>query len=535
MLEGSEQLNKSLDQYVSMMVRQRWWLLLPTCLVALGTLGVSLLLPDLYRSETVLLVEHQRVPEHYVVANVSTEFRERLQTITQQILSRTRLLGIIDEFGLYADKKKNLVPEELVELMRSNINIELVEGERRDPRRDELNAFKLSFAAESPRVAQQVASRLTSLFIEENLKAREQQSLGTTNFLQAQLEVARQDLQEQEKRLSEFKTRYLGELPEQQAGNLTVLAGLQMRLQNNATSLNRAREQRVFLVTMLQQYESLAEAGGTLPGSPLESPTAIAARELARVRTQRAALLARYTREHPDIAKIDEEIAQAEALQVQLSKEQKERKDQETEAAGPTPGTTTTATAIANLNSQLEANQAEVDNLIREEKRLQQEIAEYQRRLHITPVREEQLTDLIRDYNLSKRNYEDLLRKKLESELATNLEKRQQGEQFRVLDPPSLPSKPFSPNRMRISLVGLVAGLGVAMAMAFLSAVRDSSFHTEQDVSQLFSLSLVLGVPELLTASEQRRRWWKRCGEWVAGCLLVLAVIGGELLIYWRG
>lgn len=530
MLEGSGELHNTLDAYLRLVVRRRWWLLLPACVVTLATVFVLTQLPKMYRSETLILVEDQKVPEHYVVPNIATKLPNRLQTMTQQILSRTRLLRIVDEFGLYAKGRQKLAPEKLVELMRRDIEIELV-GQGGN----EVNAFRVSFIAPDPHLAQQVTSRLTSLFIEENLRVREQQSLGTTQFLKAQLKEARTELQELEKRMGEFKTRYLGELPEQQAGNLNALNGLQMQLQSLSAGLNRAREHRIYLESLQVQYRSLAEAGGSLAGVPAPTPAAAAENELTRLRSQRAALQARYTSQHPDIRKIDQEIAQAETLLAEMVDEQKEtQKDSEPE--GPTTSTSgsQTATAIAQVKSQLKANEAEILNLQAEEKRIQAEIRSYQARLNISPLREQQLADVVRDYSLSKQNYEGLLRKKMESELATNLEKRQQGEQFRILDPPSLPERPYNAKHRQINLAGVALGLGLAVGLTFLSEVRDGSVHTEQELASLVPLPLLVGVPELLTPAEERRRWWRRIGEWVAGSGLVLLVVAAELFV-WKG
>jgi len=521
-LEGSDELNRSLDEYLRVAVRRSWWMLLPACGVALVTMAVSFLLPNVYRSEAVILVEHQKVPEHYVVPNISSDLRNRLGSMTQQIISRSRLLQIIDQFGLYAKERKRLVTEDLVELMRTNIEIKLPDE---DPRRTDVNGFRISFSADDPRIAQQVASQLTSLFIEENLKQREQQSVGTTSFLQAQLESAQRELQKQEDQLRELKMRYLGELPEQQTGNLAILTGLHTQLETTMAGLNRARQQRIYLESLLSQFQSLVEAGGTVGGAPGGSPAEVAQREVARLRNERAALLALYTPKHPDILKVEQMIAQAEALQAQLERGEKPA------LTGGVP----TDTAIAQIRSQLEANQAEIDNLLQNEKRLKDQVAEYQRRLNLTPVREQQLANVVRDYNLSKRNYEELLKKKMESELATSLEKRQQGEQFRIIDPPSLPLKPYSPNRPRINLIGASLGLCLAVGLAFIVELRDRSLHTEQDLVRLGSQPLMMGIPELLTSAEQAQRRRRRWLRWSVGILLVVVVIAGEIYFHWRG
>ncbi len=532
MLEGSEGLNKTLDDYSRLAVRRRWWLLLPACLVALATVGISLLLQDVYRSETVIMVEQPRVPEHYVIPNITSELRNRLITMTQQILSRTRLLQIMDELDLYAKERKRLTPEELVELMRRDVEVELIEGEARG----EVSAFKISFATYDPRVAQRVTERLTSLYIQENLRAREQQSLGTTKFLQAQLEVASKELERLEERLSKFKMRYVGELPEQEQGNLQLLSGLQMQLQNTSAMLNRAREQRIYLESLIAQYQSLVGAGGSLHSSPAAiSATRAVENELTRLRRARATLHAQYTPNHPNISKIDHEIEQTRALLARVIKEEKEAQSEETDETLATPDSSRTATAIAQLQSQLNANRAEIDNLTDEEKRIRGKIRLYERRLNLTPLRERQLADVVRDYRLSKDNYEQLLKKLLESEMASTLERRQQGERFRILDPPSLPIKPDAPNRLRMNLAGGALGLGLAVGLALLVEVRDRSLHTENELRRLVPGHMVVAVPALLTAPEQQHRRWKRYGEWLVGSALVLAVLAAEVFVYWRG
>ena len=228
-------------------------------------------------------------------------------------------------------------------------------------------------------------------------------------------------------------------------------------------------------------------------------------------------------------------IAQAQALQTELSKAGKSTDAEKAQGKPAGTGSAATDTAMAQIRSQLEGNQAEIDNLLTNEKRLKEQVAEYQRRLNLTPVREQQLANVIRDYSLSKRNYEELLNKKMESELATSLEKRQQGEHFRIIDPPSLPLKPNSPNRPRINLVAGSLGLCLALGLPFLVEIRDRSLHTEQDLVRLGSLPVMVALPELLTPAEQRRRRRKRWLQWFAGILLLLVVIAGEIYVYWRG
>ncbi|HEX5481100.1 MAG TPA: Wzz/FepE/Etk N-terminal domain-containing protein [Terriglobia bacterium] len=537
MAEENQELTKTLEQFAGIAFRRRWWILLTACGIALAAVGASLLLPNRYKSEATILVVQQQVPQRYVVPNTTYSVQEAIQSLTEAVLSRTRLLPMVSEFGLYAKEKQRLGPEGLVELMRKNIDIAPVQ---KDPAQREVNAFKISFTADNALVAQSITSKLTSFFIEENLKLQEQQDTGTTSFLKDQLAAAQQQLQTQEQSLREFKMRNLGELPEQQQGNLAILSGLHMQLQNTMAELSRAQEQRVYLRSLISQYRDMpamdlpAGAGGAAGASPNSAVTAEA--ELARLRTQKAGLLARYTPEYPDVVKVNQEIVQTEALLRRLTGAQAASKDKNKNGESATGQTfPMRGGATAQLQSQLKANQVEIDNLSAGEKRLQGQITEYEHRLNLTPVREQQLSDLLRNYNLSKEHYTELLGKVNQSEMATNLAQRQQGQQFRVVDPPSLPAKPSSPNRIKIGMGGAAAGLFLAAILAFLIDSKDHSFRSEKDVSHWSKLPLVIAMPLWITPAEERRRSWKKSLEWVAATALVLMVLVAEYYVYRRG
>jgi polysaccharide chain length determinant protein (PEP-CTERM system associated) len=515
-----------------MAVRRRWWVLIPATVIALGASLTALLLPDRYESEATILVERQLVPERYVTANTTIDLREDLLVMTDAILSRTQLLEIMDEFALYPKERKHLVPEQLVELMRGNIKIEPLQ---KSAESKDLNAFKISFTGVTPHSAQEVTNKLTTLFIKENNRSREEQSTGTTNFLTDQLEVAEADLKQQESRVRDFKMSSLGELPEQQQGNLAILAGLQAQLQNTMAALARAREQQVYLQSLISQYQDLAPASVAPPETPAASPTETIKAELTRLRDEKADLLARYTPKYPDVVKIDEQIKETEALLAAA-----------TEAPGPTKrGTvqesskparpTERDSTIVQLKSQLEANRIEIQNGVAEQKQIESRIAEYQRRLNLTPVREQQLADLLRGYNTSKQHYDDLLNKKTQSELATSLERRQQGQRFRIIDPPSLPTKPSSPARVKISLGGLAAAIAAGLALALFVEIRDHSLRDEQELRRIFAFPLMLGVPMLLSKVEKRRRSRVAVLEWLGGAILCLLICATEYYVYRRG
>ena len=532
MAQQDENPDVNLSKLLGVAIRRRWWVLIPASVIALGACLTSLLLPDSYESEATILVERQQVPERYVTANTTIDVREVLLVMTDAILSRTQLLQIVDEFGLFPNERKHLVPEQLVDLMRRNIKLEPL---RKGSETKDLNAFKISFTSVDPHSAQEVTNKLTTLFISENNQSREEQSTGTTNFLADELGAVAVELKQQGSRVRDFKMRYLGELPEQQQGNLAILAGLQTQLQNTMATLGRARQQQAYLQSLLSQYENLAAAGVQAPGTMASSPTETIKAELTRLRNERADLLARYTAMYPDVVKIDEEIKETEALLAASTHAPEPTKDGTAQESSKSAGSSERDATSAQIKSQLEANRLEIQNATEDAEQTKARIAEYQRRLNLTPVREQELAELLRDYDLSKQHYDDLLSKKTQSELATSLERRQQGQRFRIIDQPSLPMKPSSPDHVKISLAGLAAGIAVGMALAFLAETRDHSLRDEQELRRVFAFPLMIGVPMVLSKVEERRRSWVKALEWFAGVALCLLVCATEFYVYRRG
>jgi polysaccharide biosynthesis transport protein len=532
MPEETQDLRKTIHQFLGIAIRRRWWLIATTCVVASAVALGSLLLPNEFTSEATILVVQQQVPERYVTPNSTYSVQQALESLTQAVLSRSQLLPMINDFGLYPKQRRRLGPEGLVQLMRKNVQIDPIQ---KDPTSPDINAFRVSFTAQNPHVAQGVTSRLTSLFINENLRLQEQQDTGTTSFLKDQLADAKNDLDQQEARLRSFRMQYLGELPEQQDGNLAILSGLHMQLQNTMGEISRAQEQRVYLTSLLDQYKSLSTAtGAPVLGAETVSPLENAQMELVRLKSKQTSMLAQYTPAYPGIKEIDGEVAQQEKLiqTMQIKKKPASKK-------GKTSALTSTGTAMTSslvqLTSQLEENRVETADLVKGENALQAQITQYEQRLNLTPVREQQLSDIMRNYDLSKRNYADLLSKVTESELATSLEQRQQGQQFRVVDPASLPEKPSSPKRVKIALGGLAAGLFLGAALAFLIDSMDHAFYSEKDFSAYYKMPIVMALPEVLISSEQRMQSWKRVFEWCSATALVLVLLAAEYYVYRGG
>jgi len=530
--QQDENLDVTLNKLLRVAIRRRWWLLAPAFVIAMGAGVGSTLLPNHYQSEATIHVEHLQVPEPYLPPNGTSDVRETLLIVADATLPRTQLLQIVNEFDLYPKQRKRLAPEELTDLMRDDITIEPIKS----PETRNLGTFTISFKAADPHLAQQVTNKLTSLFIEENSKSHEAQSTGTTNFLVEQLQAAVADLNQQEARVRDFKMRYLGELPEQQQGNLQILAELNIQLQNTSAALGRAREQQVYLESLISQYGSLTAAGVvTTPGAAGVSPTETIKAELTRLRNERADLLARYTDKYPDVVKIDEQIKRSGDLLAASTKGSEPAKEGTVQESSKSARLPERDATTAQLKSQLEANRLEIQDDTEDAKQTKARIAEYQRRLNLTPVHEQELAGMLRDYNLSKQNYDDLLNKKTQSELATSLERHPQGQQFRIIDPPSLPMKPSGPAHIKISLGGLAAGIALGVALAFLTEARDHSLRDEEELRRIFAFPLMVGVPMLLSQVEEGRRSRVKALEWFAGVTLCLLVCATEFYVYRRG
>jgi protein tyrosine kinase modulator len=456
-----------------------------------------------------------------------------MQSITQQILSRTRLLRIIDQLNLYAAPRSQPSPDQKVGRMRKDIDIELV----RDAR-NQITAFNVSYSSRDPLVAQEVTSELTNLFINENLEVRQQQSEDTTTFLQGQLETARKTLSDQEGKIREFKGQHVGEMPGQLASNLQILSGLQSQLQNEEDALNTARQQHVYLQTLADQYRALQGTSKSSDGTTTGGLPALD-QELDKLKAQLADLKSHYTDRHPDVRKVKDQIAETEKLREQLLTSLKANSASQTNGTDPVVDTGSTdptqAALLVQIQSQLKSNQVEVANREHSVAALKAKMDDYQGRLNQEPVREQQLSDLTRGYEQSKANYDELLKKKNESAMATSMELLQQGERFRVIDAPSLPSRPDFPNRLKFCGIGLGIGLALGVLAAGAFEFMDDRIYDEKELQELLPVAVISEIPAIAAATEEqseRRRLWL---GWATAVFVSVTILLGSAFSYLRG
>jgi succinoglycan biosynthesis transport protein ExoP len=412
--------------------------------------------------------------------------------------------------------------------MRKNIQIELV----RSPEHDQLTAFNIYFSADNPYVAQQVTTELTNILISENLEVRQQQSEDTTSFLQSQLDEARKNLAQQEARVRAFKDLHLGELPGQLQSNLQILSGMQSELQTEQDALGRAKQQNAYLESLIGQYRTLARNPRAATTAGVTGGLPAVDQELARLKSQLADLSSRYTDRHPDVRKVKDQIAKTETMKTQLEADLvKKNADPTSEKSAET---SKDMAPMMEVQSQLKANEIEVANRQRAISELQGRIGDYQSRLNRTPVREQELTDLTRDYEQSRTYYESLLAKRNQSELATNLEKRQQSERFRIVDPPSLPTKPYSPNRFRLSLIGLAAGLASGVGAMVGAEAMDDRIYSEKAFRKMIPVDLAVEVPQLISPEEDGHNQRQARLGWIAATVMLVVVMVGVAVSFVR-
>jgi polysaccharide chain length determinant protein (PEP-CTERM system associated) len=443
---------------------------------------LSTVIPEVYRSTTLISVSPQRIPTSYVSTTITTSLGERMQAIAQEILSRTRLEKIIQEFELYPD---TTTVEDRVERLRKVIKIEFRQA----------NLFALSFESESPQKAKEVATRLASLFIEQNLQVREQQAMGTKSFINAEAERLRNELEEQETVVSRYRIANRFELPDQLDTNLRMLDQLRSELQGSNVRLSALQERKGILQKQIVESDILG--GFDLLGLPQGGQSTPYGAQLELKKRELESLLARYSLKHPDVARLNKEIEAIES--------QKTSSTSKTSAGSSIPATNplrqVLQSQVADLDNEIRALRSQIDNV-------RGQIPVYQARIDNTSVRGIELTKISRTYDITLRKYQDLLAKGLESQLSENLEKKQKGEQFDILDPANFPIKPLRPNRPMIILLGLMGGLAGGILLAFVWDTLDTSFKRADEIAGVVNLPVLATIPSLMTRGsvlDQRR------------------------------
>jgi polysaccharide chain length determinant protein (PEP-CTERM system associated) len=481
--------------YVAM-VRRRWVLIVILAVIGAPlAYGVARILPAKYKSQTLVLVQPPAVSATIVSPLETIDPSERLASMKQEILSRTRLEPIIRQFGLYSNDINRVSMDTLVERLQDAVEVTPVQP-MAETRANNLPGFYVSVTFNDPRTAQEICTAVTSMFIEESIQGSQQRSQMTTNFLAQQLEEAQKNLDDQDSKLAAFKSRYLNSLPDEEQTNLNLLTGLTSQLDAATQALARAQQDKTFAESLLTQqigaWQESQSASGASPDTLQE--------QLATLQTQLATLQARYTDDYPDVIKTKHDIAML----------QKRIAAGSTETAPADPNKVRAGVVEPAQITQLRAQVHSFDQMIaeksKEQERIKEEIKTYEERVQSSPAVEEQYKELTRGYQTALDSYNDLLKKKTDADQAVQLQHDSAGEQFSVLDPANLPTKPSFPNRPLFATGGLAGGLALGLGLAFFLEMRDSSLKSERDVEFALRLPVLAVVPSIQPTSSKRTR-----------------------------
>ncbi len=503
------------EYIIDVILRRRWYIIIPFCLSMVAGIFYAVWAPKVYQASTLILIEPQRVPQNYVRSIVTTSPGARIATISEQINSRTNLEKIISEFKLFtAPKYDKLFPEDKIEILRKRISVKVTRG------RGGNDAFSISYRGGNPEKTMKIANTLASYFINENLKSRESQAMGTSDFLSEELASMRKHLVSVEGKLKEHRKKYMGQLPEQLQSNLAILERLQTQLTDRRQSL---REEKNRLTVIEQQIASPPPAPIQRAG---QTPAAVGeSSNLDILREQLAILTARYTQRHPDVVKVKKMIADL------------EKKAEESRPARDTTVTESEDRPLPTVRNENFTRREEIrlaiNRLETEISETQAQIAIYQERVEATPKREQELASLRRDYENIQSAYNSLLERKLEADIAVNMERKQKGEQFQILDSASVPQRPIEPDMRKLLIMFLAAGLGIGGGIIFLLEYLDTSFRRPEDVESL-GLGLLAAIPVVTT---RKNRVLKRANQLLSALSIVisLTLFTGFLLISFKG
>ena len=458
----------TIEDYV-IILRHRWRLVLCTVAPLFSVLAVVIfLLPRVYQATTTIMVDPQQVPDRYVSTTVVDDPSERLNLITQEVLSTSRLDSVIEKLNLYPRLRKQKGHDATIDLMRSNIQIQTKHTGGNGP-----SSFTITFEANAAPVAAMVANELADTFIQSHLQSRQQRVEGTTAFLSDELAQTRRNLEIQEKQISEYRMQHLGEMPDQMQANLQALAQFQAQLQAVTEQLSHLDEERIILERVPDSIVS-ATPGLSSPRVTLQSQINLAESQLREMES-------RYTPQHPDIVSLQAHLAD---MRKQL-------------AAIPSPSSAANSTDNGTM-VRLEVMNRERARLLDQQRVLTGRISNYQAKVDAVPLRQEELSNLTRDYESSKEHYRSLLEKNYSAEMATQLEAKQQGERFQVIDKAQPPDKPLSPNRPRFLAGAFLLALAVGIGLAIIRERTDPRLKSRADLLRLFDGVELLGtVPRI--------------------------------------
>jgi len=499
---------KTIKDFIEILKRRKWSVILPALIVFAIAVAVAFILSPIFRSTGTILIEEQEIPREYVMSTVTSYAEQRIQSISQRIMSSTRLLEVINRFNLYADLRQKWTIEEVIEKMRKDIKFQMISAnviDRRTGMKTEASiAFTVSYDGKNPSVVQQVANVLASLYLEENLKVRERYTVGAVKFIEDEMKDIQAKLAELDARIRGYKEKHPYTLPELNQLNIQELERIERTIEQLDIQLHTSKEKEEALQTQL---------ANTPPD--LANPTNSDKVRLKELRVKLISLKVRYSDQYPDVNKTKAEIAELEKkLKIPSGEEIEEKPDNP---------------AYITLASQLASTRSEIDSVKKQIAAFQERRDEYRLRIENSPRVEEAYRALNVERNNLQAKYDDLMKKYMETKVASGLEKEQMGERFTLIDPPRMPEKPVSPNMLAIVLIGFILGIGSGVGTASLKEYSDHSVRSAEALTQATGITVLASIPEILTSHDIQRIKRRRITFIVS---IVLLIIVGILIFH---
>jgi succinoglycan biosynthesis transport protein ExoP len=529
-----------IEDYFDVVRRHKAWILGPTFAALVIATVVACLWPNTYISTAIIRVVPPQVPESYVPTNINTQMSQRINSMYQTISSRGNLTNIINMYDLYKRDRARKPMEDIVEDMRKDIKIgnvvPLSQGEK------QISAFQISFAYEDRLLAQKVAADLVSRFMTENTRERTTQSVLTTSFLRDQLENAKKELDTIEQKLTNFRTSANGRLPEQVIQNAQTMNLLEQRVSNLNAALGRVSQEKMLLEADLRslknQRASWTPSPETVAQKQKNERLIQADREIAQIEAALSTLREHYKDTYPDVRRVQAQLSTARKTRERIVAEEEVANNEPVPAPKridpvfEREGRQLDA-AIERIEAQLKAKDVETKTYTTDIATAEKGIRTIQSRIESTPVSEQQYADIIRDREVAKMKYDDLNKKRSQSQIAEDLERRQQGETLDLLDPASLPQTPTQPKRAIILGAGTALGFVVGLFLAGAREAKDTSLKNLKDVRAYTQLTILGSVPLLENDLVVRRRKRLRWLAWSTACLVGIVIMTGSAFYYY--
>ncbi|HYP05190.1 MAG TPA: GNVR domain-containing protein [Bryobacteraceae bacterium] len=529
------------EDYFDILRRHKAWILGPTFAGLVVATVVACVWPNTYVSQATIRVVPSQVPESYVPSNVNSQMSQRINSMYQTISSRATLTNMITQYNLYPRDRSRKPLEDVVEQMRRDINIGPVAplGERDK----QVSAFRIAFSYENRSVAHKVTADLVSRFISENARERTTSSVLTTQFLKDQADSAKKELESIEGKLTSFRTTSAGRLPEQAQQNLVQMQMLENRISNLNQAMTRVGQDKMLIEADLRALKNQRESivpttENAVQRQKNEKLTALD-NDIMRIEATLSSLRQRYTEVHPDVKRVVGQLAVAKKMRDAVVEEE------EVASAKQTPATSRRVdpmiererqrldAMIERLQAQLKGKDEDAKNYSTDIASAERQIKMLQGRIESTPVSQQQYQDIVRDYEVAKLKYDELNKKRSQSQIAEDLERRQQGETLELLDPASLPTDPTEPKRPMIIGAGLGLGLVIGLMLAGAREAKDTSLKNLKDVRAYTQLTILGSVPLLENDLVVRRRKRLTWLAWSTACLVGIVVMTGAAFYYY--